>query len=185
MALKRLKIEGYGVVEPNNVTFTRDGRVEAQVALASTFTKDAPAENGMLLAVDTAKGEVRLPKAASEDCLIGLNYTSEKNYNQFTPGLKNFCLVAEDGVCPRIGFLTNGEDFTTNCICYDTSEFTDETALKNAIKGVKTGSPLYGGACELGAIKISATRPTSGPVLRVTKGYTVPDGSYGVEFQVQ
>ena len=176
MALQRFKIEGFGVIEPNNVTFTRDGRIEAQVPAS------VDVENGMLLAVDTAKGEVRLPKAENEDSLIGLNYTSEKNYNQFTPGLKNFKVVA--GACPRIGFLTNGEDFTTNCLCYDTDEFADDAALKTAVAGVKENA-LYGAACELGAIKITATRPTTGPVLKVTKGYTVPDGQYGVEFQVQ
>ena len=29
MALQRFTIDGYGQIEPNNVTFTRDGCVEA------------------------------------------------------------------------------------------------------------------------------------------------------------
>lgn len=179
MALTRLVIDGYGQIEPNQVTFTRDGRVEAQCALAD----DIIAENGMLLAVDTAKGEVRFP-TASETAIVGLHYSSEKIYNQFTPGLKNFKLESEDGFYPRIGFLTVGESFTTNCLCYDTNEYNDEEALKTAIKAAAT-TAVYGGISTIGAIKLSATKPTVGPVLKVTKATTMPDGQYAVEFQVQ
>lgn len=168
MALQRIAHDGYGIIEPNQVTFTRDGRIEAQVPAS------VDVENGMLLAVDTAKGEVRFPKA-DEDCLIGLNYTSEKIYNQFTPGLKNFKVVA--GVCPRIGFLTNGESFTTNAVCYDDEEFTDEAAAK--------AGAVYGGISTTGAIKVTAGKPAVGPVLKITKWTTMPDGQTGVEFQVQ
>jgi len=179
MALKRLVIDGYGQIEPNQVTFTRDGRVEAQCALAEGIT----AENGMLLAVDTAKGEVRFP-TATETAIVGLHYSTEKIYNQFTPGLKNFKLTKEDGYYPRIGFLTLGESFTTNCLCYDTTDYEDETALKAAIKAAGT-TAVYGGISVEGAIKISKTKPTVGPVLKVTKATTMPDGQYAVEFQVQ
>lgn len=180
MALQRLTIDGYGQIEPNNVTFTRDGRVEAQCALASA---DFVAENGMLLAVDVANMTVKAPIAA-ETLPIALHYSTEKNYNQFTPGLKNFKLTQKDGYYPRMGYLTVGEVFTTNCLCYDTTDFTDDAALKTALGAVKT-TPLYGGISTLGAIKIQKTKPTVGPVLKVAKATTMPDGQYAVEFQVQ
>lgn len=180
MALQRLVIDGYGQIEPNNVTFTRDGRVEAQCALADeNFT----AENGMLLAVDVANMVVKAPTAA-ETLPIAIHYSTEKIYNQFTPGMKNFKLTQKDGYYPRMGYLTIGDVFTTNCICYDTTDFTDEEALKTALSSVKT-TALYGGISTLGAIKIQKAKPTVGPVLKVAKAATMPDGQYAVEFQVQ
>ena len=184
MAIQRFIIDGYGQIEPNNVTFTRDGRVEAQCALsAEDFSENAVAENGMLLAVDVANMQVKLPKE-NETLPIAIHYSTEKNYNQFAPGLKNFKLDVKTGYCPRMGFLTLGEVFTTNCLAYDSDEYSNETALKEAIANVKT-TPVYGGYCTIGAIKLSATAPTSGPVLRVAKATTMPDGQYAVEFQVQ
>ena len=182
MAIQRFTIDGYGQIEPNNVTFTRDGRIEAQCALSADFN-DVAAENGMLLAVDVANMEVKLP-TEGEKLPVALHYSTEKNYNQFTPGLKNFKLDVKTGYCPRMGFLTIGEVFTTNCLAYDTTEFSDDEALKTAVSGVKT-TALYGGISTVGAIKVSATAPTTGPVLRVAKATTMPDGQYAVEFQVQ
>ena len=180
MALQRLVIDGYGQIEPNNVTFTRDGRVEAQCALAD---ENFVAENGMLLAVDVSNMVVKAP-GATETLPIAIHYSTEKIYNQFTPGLKNFKLTKKDGYYPRMGYLTVGEVFTTNCICYDTTDFTNEEALKTAISSVKT-TALYGGISTLGAIKIQKTKPTVGPVLKVAKATTMPDGQYAVKFQVQ
>lgn len=179
MALQRFTIDGYGQIEPNNVTFTRDGRVEAQCALA----EDLVAENGMLLAVDTANGVVKLP-GESEKLPIAIHYSTEKIYNQFTPGLKNFKLEKKDGYYPRMGYLTVGESFTTNCLAYDNGEFTNDQGVKDAVKACKT-TPVFGGICTNGAIKLSKTEPSVGPVLRVTKATTMPDGQYAVELQVQ
>lgn len=180
MALQRLTIDGYGQIELNNVTFTRDGRIEAQCALADA---DFVAENGMLLAVDVANMVVKAP-TASETLPIAVHYSTEKIYNQFTPGLKNFKLTQKDGYYPRMGYLTIGDVFTTNCICYDTTDFTDDSKLKEALAAVKT-TALYGGISTTGAIKIGKTKPTVGPVLKVAKATTMPDGQFAVEFQVQ
>ena len=137
----------------------------------------------MLLAVDVANMTVKAP-GASETLPIALHYSTEKIYNQFTPGLKNFKLTQKDGYYPRMGYLTIGDVFTTNCLCYDTTDFTDDNTLKTEIGKVGT-NPLYGGISTLGAIKIQKTKPTTGPVLKVAKATTMPDGQYAVEFQVQ
>lgn len=180
MAVQRFVIDGYGQIEPNNVTFTRDGRIEAQYKLVDGVV----AENGMLLAIDDVNAEVKLPSSEEETLPIALHYSSEKIYNQFTPGLKNFKLEAKDGYYPRMGYLTVGETFTTNCLCYDSSDFTDDAKLKEDIGKVAT-TPLYGGISENGAIKISKSAPTAGPVLIVVKAATMPDGQYAVHFKVQ
>ena len=73
MADARIVIDGYGQLELNQVTFPRTGQVEAQCKLADTFTDAAPAEVGMLLAVDKANGLVKLPVEA-ETLPVALNY---------------------------------------------------------------------------------------------------------------
>lgn len=182
MAIKRLVIDGYGQLELNNVAFRRDGRVEAQCALDATDFADAKAENGMLLAVDNV---TRTVKFATDDSFpIAINYSAEHMYREDEVGLKDFSLSIEDGFCPRLGYLAVGDKFTTNCIAYDDSEFTSEEDLKEAFEqDALEDAPVYGGISETGAIKVSATKPTVGPVLLAVKGYTMPDGQFGVKFQ--
>lgn len=183
MSLKRLVVDGYGQLELNQVAFRRDGRIEAQCALDPTDFADVPAENGMLLAVDNVN---RVVKFAKDDSLpIALNYSAEHLYDECALGLKNFKLDADD-FYPRLGYPSVGDKFTTNCLAYDDSEFADEDALKEAVAAIKT-TPLYGGISEKGAIKLSTTKPTVGPVLMVINGPgagSMPDGQFGVKFQV-
>lgn len=182
MAIKRLVVDGYGQLELNNVAFRRDGRVEAQCALDATDFADTVAENGMLLAVDNVK---RTVKFATDDSLpIALNYTSEHMYDERKVGLKDFSLSIKDGFYPRLGYLAVGDKFTTNCIAYNDSEYTDETKIKEATTQTALESaPVYGGISETGAILISATKPVVGPVLLAVKGCTMPDGQFGIKFQ--
>jgi hypothetical protein len=173
----KFKVELYSQLELNNVAFRRDGRIEAQCALdPASFSAAAPAENGMLLAVDKKNGLVKLP---TDDSLpIGLNYTAEHMYDERKKGLRNFCLTPEDGFYPRIGYLAVGDTFTTNCLCHDMA---DDDAMKTAVAGTAT---VYGGIDASGRILVSTTKPTAGPVLLAVKGYSMPNGEYGVKFQV-
>lgn len=207
MADKRYAIDGYGVLELNQVAFPTTGTIEAQCKLdyykpgdstvtpaipasgdfktLSTDTNGTTCEVGMLLAVDKASGVVKLP-TASEVLPVGLNYTTEWIYNSYVKGLKNFCMtqdIAGGEFLPRIGYLTVGDKFTTNCLAYDDSEFADDDAVDSALEAYKT-TAVYGGISTTGAIKLSATAPTAGPVLKVVKDYTMPDGQHGVMFQV-
>lgn len=184
MALKRFTIDGYGQLELNNVAFRRDGRIEAQCALDATDFADVPAENGMLLAVDNINRVVKFATDASLP--IALNYTTEHMYDERTPGLKNFKLDIADGFYPRLGYLAVGDKFTTNCISYDSTSdatFTGDEAFKTALDNIAT-TKLYGGIAEDGSIKVSATKPTAGPVLLVVAKTTMPDGQLGIKFQV-
>lgn len=184
MALTRLTIDGYGQLELNNAPFRRDGRVEAQCALKEAdFGKNANAvaENGMLLAIDRVNREVKLP-AADEALPIAINYSAEHMYDERANALKDFFLKTGD-FYPRLGYLSVGDLFTTNCICFDDTEFKDDDAFIAATEAIKT-TALYGGISVGGAIKVSATAPTVGPVLRVVEKTTMPDGQFAVKFHV-
>lgn len=180
MALQRFEIDGYGQIELNNVAWRRDGRIEAQCKLDATDFEQIPAENGMLLAVDKANGVI---KFAVDDTLpIAVHYSAEHMYDERTPGLKNFNLP-RGTFLPRMGYPAVGDLWTTNCLCFDDGEFTDSDALKEALKKINE-TPIYGGISEMGATKLSATAPTVGPVLKVVKYYTMPNGKPGVKLQV-
>ena len=193
MAFKRFTIDGFGQLELNQVAFRRDGRVEAQCALDDTDFATVPAENGMILAVDRINRKI---KFATEDNVetmpVALNYTTEHMYDERANALKDFSLP-RGTFYPRLGFLSAGELFTTNCIGYDDAEWTAtgsgttaKTADENfetACKAIKT-TPLYGGVSDEGAIVVSATAPTYGPVLKVVEATTMPDGTFGLKFQV-
>lgn len=186
MAFKRLTIDGYGQVEINNCAFRRDGRIEAQCAPDATSFSQIAVENGMLLAVDKVNGKVVF--ATSDSTLpVALVYSAEHGYKVEEDALKGFAIKPGDGFLPREGYLAVGDTWTENCIGYDStvdSEWTSESAFVSALKGYKA-TRLYGGITDNGAIVISATAPTVGPVLLVTNGdTTMPDGSRGVQFQV-
>lgn len=181
MAVKRLLIDGFGQIELNQVAFRRDGRIEAQCALGADFDEVA-AENGMLLAVDNINRVVKFP-VAGEVFPIALNYSTEHLYDERARGLKNFRLMKGE-FYPRLGYLAVGDKFTTNCLCADDAEFADIDAVKEAYEGE---TMLYGGISEMGAIKVSATKPTEGPVLLAVKGTgagSMPDGQFAIKFQV-
>lgn len=181
MALKRLAIDGNGQIELNQVAFRRDGRIEAQCALGDDF-KETAAENGMLLAVDNVNRVVKMP-VEGEVYPIALNYTTEHMYDERTPALKNFKLE-QGSFYPRLGYLAVGDKFTTNCLCAEETEYADIDAVKAAYT---EGTTLYGGVSELGAIKVSATKPAYGPVLLAVYGTgagSMPDGQFGMKFQV-
>lgn len=184
MALKRLVIDGFGQLELNNVAFRRDGRIEAQCALDDTDFASVPAENGMLLAVDNVNRVVKFATDASLP--IALNYTTEHIYDERIPGLKNFKL--ERGTFyPRLGYLAVGDKFTTNCVSYDStndSTWTSDDEFKKALAKDKLATtPVYGGISTDGSIKVSATKPSAGPVLLVVAATTMPDGQFGIKFQ--
>lgn len=181
MSLKRLLIDGFGQLELNQVAFRRDGRIEAQCALSDDF-KEVPAENGMLLAIDNVHRVVKFP-VAGEVFPIALNYTTEHMYDERATALKNFKLEQNE-FYPRLGYLAVGDKFTTNCLCADDGEFANVEAVKAAYEGETL---LYGGISEMGAIKVSATKPTEGPVLLAVRGTgagSMPDGQFAIKFQV-
>ena len=97
----------YSQVELNRCAFLHDGAIESQCIATE------PLENGMIVAVDKAAGTVKQAGEEAETGMVyGINYTSERIYNQFTPGRKNFCV--RKGEYPRVGILAKGDIFTTD-----------------------------------------------------------------------
>lgn len=175
--------DGYGQIEPNQVQFTRTGAIEAQCKLSSDFSATLPLENGMLVVVDKANGVVALAKQ-TETRPFAIVYTHEATTNQFAPGLKNFKMENNNGFYPRVGYLSVGDLFTTNCVAADTAVYSDAAALNAALVSVPT-VPMYGGyTTDLGAIAVSTVAPTAGPVLGVVKKTTMADGQTAIQFTV-
>ena len=161
---------GYGQIELNQCAFRRDGRIEAQCKIEGADY----VENGMILAIDNTKREVRYP--AASDYMFGLNYTSEHMYDERLVGGLKYYKTDKDSFLPRLGYLAVGDKFTTNTVVYD-----DTLTITNAVYGyVKAGDNGY--------IRLSATKPedaiADAPLLRVIDAKaTMPNGDPAVKFQ--
>lgn len=134
----------YGQIEPNQVWFDRAGMVEAQsrldprefsdaqVAPLTKFVRETTpgagdgtkivAQNGAFLMVDKHNYLAQVPTIAGKTAglRVGINYSTEKLYNQFAPQRRNFFLTTEDWL-PRIGYVEAGERITTNTVQWDTT----------------------------------------------------------------
>lgn len=133
MALHEFDCKGFGQIELSQVWFDRAGMIEAQCELdparfASHFpllpteisTNKIVAENGAFLMCDKERKIATVPTKALSDWgyVAGINYSTERNYNQFTPGRRNFCLIRGQEL-PRIGFVEPGMRICTNSVCWD------------------------------------------------------------------
>lgn len=162
---------GYGQIELNQCAFRRDGRIEAQCKIEGADY----VENGMILAIDNTKREVRYP--ADGDYMFGLNYTSEHMYDERLVGGLKYYKTDKDSFLPRLGYLAVGDKFTTNTVIYN-----DDANITTMVYGyVKAGDNGY--------IRLSATDPTENaiagaPLLRVIDAKaTMPNGAPAVKFQ--
>ena len=160
---------GYGQIELNQCAFRRDGRIEAQCKIEGADY----VENGMILAIDNTKREVRYPDAS--DYMFGLNYTSEHMYDERLVGGLKYYKTDKDSFLPRLGYLAVGDKFTTNTVVYDAADIT--TMVYGYVK-----------AGDNGYIRLSATEPNDAiagaPLLRVIDAKaTMPNGAPAVKFQ--
>lgn len=204
MAIKFFDCNGYGQIEPNQVSFTRDGRIEAQCELdpekfASNFPM-TPAqaaagkiygENGAFLMVDKVNKIATVPTKALSDkgFPMGINYSTEMIYNQFTPGRRNFCMICGEFL-PRIGFTEVGERITTNAVAWDTTVYNQEDSKEfyAAVKeDLANGDVVY--ACVVegsnGKLTIGAkpANALGNVYAQVVKAYTNADGTLAFMFE--
>jgi hypothetical protein len=158
MALHEFDCKGYGQIEPSQVWFNRAGMVEAQCELnpdqfASHFpvlpseaaAKKIVAENGAFLMCDKERKLACIPskKLADWGYVAGINYSTEKLYNQYTPGRRNFCMVAGEYL-PRIGFIEPGMRICTNSVVWDgESAFIPTGAVAGDSKVMYDGVKAY------------------------------------------
>ena len=173
----------YASLELNQVAFPKTGMVVSQTPLGTAFTKANPCENGMWFVADKAAGAIN-PPAAATDSLIGIVYTTEKEYDREHYGLQRFGRKIA-GDYPRVGILGLGDTVTTNCLQYDESEFTSEAKLWEALEKIDT-TPLYVKAVAGSPVpQLTATNPNgSGTYAKVVKYYTIPNGGKGVKYQI-
>lgn len=189
MALKLIE-KGYGQLELNLVSFPRTGNIVAQYRPGTSFTKNGIKylENGMLLKVDGKNRCVDM-EAPAAGSIYALNYSTEHMYDERQYRLADFKLNPTDDFYPRLGYLSIGDKFTTNCICTGEGEVTSGTAeeIATAWTQVKNGfaeAEVYGVASEFGYIALADEIPTDGPVLRAIEITTMPDGQNAIKFEV-
>ena len=124
-----------------------------------------------------------LSAAAATGTPIGIVYTAEKEYDNEHYGLKTFGRKIA-GDYPRVGILGLGDTVTTNCLQYDTTDFTTEEALFAALEAWET-TPVYVTLVAGSPVpKLAKAKPASGIYGKVTKFYTVPNGEKGVKYQI-
>jgi hypothetical protein len=137
MAIQFFDCKGFGQLEPSQVWFTRSGMIEAQCELdpekfadhfpmtpANQAANKIYAEVGAFLMVDKANKIATVPTAAlsAKGFPMGINYSTEKIYNQFTPGRRNFAMIAGEFL-PRIGYVEPGMRICTNTVAWDEAYF--------------------------------------------------------------
>lgn len=149
MAIKFFDCRGYGQIEPSQVWFTRAGMSESQCELdPDVFASHFPilptevaegkivAENGAFLMIDKERKIATIPTKTLSDLgyKMGVNYSTERIYNQYTPGRRNFCMIAGE-YNPRIGFIEPGMRICTNAVAWN-----DASGL---FAGLKTSNEVY------------------------------------------
>lgn len=182
MAIARYKTEKFATIELNHVSWPETARVFAQLPLdTNDFSEEAPCENGMWLVYDIVGGTARKPKDATEN--VGVMYLNEKEYNPYIGGLNQWAL--KPGIWyPRIGMPMVGDLYTTNCFCYDTTEFADDAAVDAALAKIDTTPVYFVPVAGEGAPKLTATLDATAAVAaKVVKFYTMPNGEKGVKVQ--
>lgn len=145
---------GYGQIEPNQTWFNRSGMIEAQCFLDPECFSDVQvgpltvyneedgyvpsegfdeadctkivAQNGAFLMIDKANKLATIPneEMSKAGFPMGINYSTEKLYNQFAPQRRNFFLTTKDWL-PRIGYVEPGMRITTNTVQWATDEDAD------------------------------------------------------------
>ena len=167
--MAHIEKNGYAQLELNNAAFRRSGRIEAQCKIAAGIEY---LENGMLLAVDNAKREVKFVNENTKHLPVALNYTSEHMYDNRANALKDFKLEP-DSFLPRLGYLGAGDKYTTNCVNYAGGETLWEEIAK--------GTTLYAHADTDGYHLVNTT--AAGAIAIVIEATTMPDGQKAVKFQ--
>lgn len=205
MAIKFFDCRGYGQIEPNQVSFTRDGRIEAQCELdpavfASHFPMTADeaeagmiyGENGSFYIVDKANKIVTVPTKELSDkgFPMGICYSSEMIYNQYTPGRRNYCMIHGEFL-PRLGYTEVGERITINGVAWDDTAYAVETSkeLYDAVKAdLAAGTDVYAYVVEgsNGKLTIGANVADAlGNVYaQIVKCYTNADGTLAFMIQM-
>jgi len=180
-----LKNGKYGVLEVNQLAARYTAQIEATCKLNATDFATTPAENGMLLVVDKAAGEIKKATNPQTQRVL-LHYSAEKIYDAYTPGLNNFAVQADAfGVFPRLFELNLGDVFTTNTV--EDGVGANGVLVANLVGRNLATDKVFAIASITGNIQLvkEAGIGTAPIVLQAIKYTTVPDGvTPGVKFTV-
>ena len=180
MAKDLTKRYGYGQVEPNHLSGIVTGQIYAQLPAASDIKQ---LENGQFAKYDYAAGtkepygEVNFKADADGEWM--LVYNEEKLYDERFQSHKDFVYKVEDftdgKLYPRLIKTNVGDIFTTNTFAVNEKGPNDIVEQTFPTQGTK----LYIGTNGI----LSKTGDENGPVFKVVKVYTMPDGTPGVKIQ--
>lgn len=181
MAIKKFGVKKYASLEMNRAAYLKNGLIVSQTPLADTFTEEAPCENGMWLNANIANHEITVPAADAENVVMGICYTTEKEYgNRSWEGLKRFCSVG--GEYPRVGIMQKDDHFTSNCFAYDDGDFEDDEALMNALKEGESLFLVPGDGD--GRPVIATAAPAEGFYAQIVRPWTMPNGEPAVQYVI-
>ncbi len=172
MAINKLTKTGYGQIELNKASWKNTGRIEAQCALATGLDT---LENGTLVYVNKQAGTVALTGTG----ILGINYSAEKTYGP-TEGRAQDFVVKRGEFLPRIGYPMVGDIITTNTVCYDTTDYTNEAAFITALGGT---TAVYFTRHTDGYWLADTTAATTG-IGGIGTLSTMPDGQTAVKIQI-
>ena len=175
MAITQLKKVGHGQLELNQVAFRRDGRIEAQCKIADGI---AYIENGMLLAVNNMNRTVEYVKTGNVHP-VALHYSSEHMYDERANALKDFKLDA-NSFLPRMGYLSAGDKYTTNTVCYDDTVYKNVNKDDAEFLAALGTKPMYAHAHTDGYHLVNETATDA--IAMAVAATTMPDGQNAVKF---
>ena len=167
--------DAYGVIETNDVSAVRTGRVKAQYP----FVGEGDLENGMLLVQDNLRKQIRKPHTGTEMCYL---HASEEQLYETHLGRRHWKLGSEQRA--RIFKLTVGDIFETNAVdkgAYD-NKAAVEADLENNIFGIPDSSgliKLVNNATGTNALSTHCV------VLQMIEFVTLPNGNDGIKFVVK
>lgn len=206
----------YGQIEPNQVWFDRAGMVEAQCKLDTDDFSDAQvapnvvggktgtaaatnkivAEVGAFLQIDKATYTASVPTKAGKTAgmPVGVNYSSEKLYNQFAPQRRNFFLTTNDWL-PRIGYVERGMRITTNTVMFDDTTYApteassaSKVAFDTIQAAIGTGQVVYAAVRDGsdGELILGITPDATEDIIlaQVVAAYTNADRTCSFMFQI-
>ena len=185
-----MKRIGFGQVEPNHLSAQRTGQIYAQLPAAANI---AILENGQFAKYDYENGEVNF--TGDGEWLLVFNEVKlyddfwRESYKDFAMQAKNYTpgsnTITHGGVGPLKGqmtprlFKTNvGDIYTTNCLAVANTDGKTEVDMGTITLGDELGVASTGYLVEA-----STLTSYDGPIFKVVKIYTMPDGQEAVKVQ--
>lgn len=175
--MARFGIEKYGTVEINNVASTVTRQIEAQTKVKEGIDY---LENGMIVFIDRLSDEITFEKKSGPY----LHFSTVRYYEAGSRGSNHFRFEVNENIkeLPRLFKLTEGDMFHTNVLKYETSEFADDAALKEALAGGKRVYAYVDGTDGvLSATKTAKSNETCEFIIELS---TMPDDTEGFKVLV-